>query len=82
MQRQGLVAIFFQAILSWVNPDPYHPIAGLLNKLTAPVVRPVQGLMPPIGGLDLSPMVAMIGLVVLKMLLIPPLELLTASPFR
>jgi len=76
-----LFAILIRVILSWVNPDPYHPLAGLLDKLTAPLMRPAQRLIPPIGGLDLSPMAVMIGLVLLHKLLVPPLGLLTASPF-
>ena len=45
------------------------------------MLRPARNLLPPISGLDLSPMLAIIGLVLLKMLLLPPLKLLTGSPF-
>jgi YggT family protein len=76
-----LFAILIQVILSWVNPGSYNPAIGLLNSLTAPVLRPAQKLLPPMGGLDLSPMLVMIGLVLLKMLLLPPLRMITASPF-
>lgn len=73
-----LYAIIIQAILSWVNPGGYNPAASLLYSFTAPILRPVQRLIPPIGGLDLSPMAAIIGLILLKMLLIPPLQQLVA----
>ena len=76
-----LIAVFARVILSWVRPDPYHPVAGLLDSLTAPLLRPAQRLMPPVGGLDLSPVVVMIGLVLVEMLLIPPLKYLSGSPF-
>jgi YggT family protein len=76
-----LFAILIRVILSWVNPDPYHPVASLLDTLTSPLMRPAQRLIPPIGGLDLSPMAVMIALVLVQMLLLPPLQLLTASPF-
>lgn len=76
-----LFAILLRVILSWVNPDPYHPAAGLLDSLTRPLMRPARRLLPPIAGLDLSPMLVMVGLVVLEMLLLPPLKLLMASPF-
>ena len=69
-----LYAIIIQAILSWVNPGAYNPAGALLNSLTAPVLRPVQRLIPPMGGLDLSPMAAILGLIVLKMLILPPLN--------
>jgi YggT family protein len=76
-----LFAILIRVILSWVNPDPYNPAVGLLNRLTEPFMRPARRLISPIGGLDLSPMVVMIVLVVLEMLIVPPLKLVTASPF-
>jgi len=67
-------AILIQAILSWVNPDPRHPAVSLLWQLTEPVLRPARGLIPPISGLDLSPLVMLIGLQLLIMLLVHPLQ--------
>ncbi len=74
-----LYAIIIQAILSWVNPGHYNPAASLLHGFTAPILRPVQRVIPPVGGLDLAPMAAIIGLILLKMLLIPPLQQLVAA---
>ena len=51
------------------------------GKATDPVMAPVQRRLPPIGGLDLSPIAVTIGLILLQMLLLPPLKLLTGSPF-
>lgn len=76
-----LFAVLIRVILSWVNPDPYHPVAGLLEKLTEPVMGPARRMLPPIAGLDLSPVLVMVGLILLEMLLIPPLNLITGSPF-
>jgi YggT family protein len=61
-----MFAIFVQAILSWVSPDPYHPVTALLSSLTYPVLRPFQQLIKPISGIDLSPMVALIALMFAK----------------
>jgi YggT family protein len=77
-----LYAILIEVILSWVNPGSYNPAIGLVQSLTAPLLQPARRLIPPISGLDLSPMVVMIGLVLLKMLLLPPLQMLVATPFR
>lgn len=77
-----LFAILIQVILSWVNPGGYNPAANLIHSLTDPLLRPARRLIPPVGGLDLSPMLVMIGLVLLKMLLLPPLQVLMATPFR
>jgi YggT family protein len=74
-----LFAILIQVILSWVNPDSYSPLTDLLHSVTAPLLRPAQRLIPPIGGLDLSPMAVLVGLQLLKMLLIPPLQMLSAG---
>jgi YggT family protein len=76
-----LFAVLVRVILSWISPDPYNPAVALLGRLTDPILQPAQRLVPPIGGIDLSPMVVMIGLVLLQMLLVPPLEGLTGSPF-
>jgi YggT family protein len=76
-----LVAIVIQVVLSWVNPGGYNPAVGLLHRLTEPLLGPARRLLPPVSGLDLSPMLVMIALVLLKMLLIPPLKVATGSPF-
>lgn len=76
-----LIAILIQVVLSWVNPGGYNPAASLLYHLTEPLLGPARRLLPPFGGLDLSPMLVMIGLYLLKLLLIPPLQLITGSPF-
>jgi YggT family protein len=76
-----LFAILIRVILSWLNPDPYNPAVALLTHLTDPIMRPAQRFIQPIGGIDLSPMVVIIGLVLLEMLLIPPIKWLVGSPF-
>jgi YggT family protein len=76
-----LFAILIQVILSWVSPGGYNPAGALLYSLTAPILRPAQRILPPMGGLDLSPMLVMIALILLKMLLLPPLHAVTHSPF-
>lgn len=77
-----LFAILIQVILSWVSPGGYNPAASLIDSLTAPVMNPLRRLVPPIGGLDLSPMVAVVGLILLEKLLLPPVRLLVSTPFR
>ena len=66
-----MFAIIIQVILSWVNPGNYNPVTALLHSITSPIMRPLQRLIPPISGIDLSPMVAIIGLQVLRMLIMP-----------
>lgn len=64
-----LWGVIIQAVLSWFNPDPYHPAARVLAQLTAPVLRPAQRLLPPISGVDLSPMLVVIALIFVSLLL-------------
>lgn len=68
-----LFAILIQVILSWISPGNYNPVVSLLYSLTEPVLRPVRKLVPPVSGMDLSPLVALIGIQLTKMLLLPPL---------
>jgi len=63
--------ILIQAILSWVNPGVYNPVTSVLYSLTEPLLRPIRKVLPPIGGFDLSPLVVIIGLQVLRMLVMP-----------
>ena len=71
-----IVALFIQAILSWVNSDPYNPINKLLNNLTFPILRPIKRVVPPMGGLDLSTLVALIGLMFIKRVMLSLFQLL------
>ena len=47
-------AVLISAIFSWVNP--YAPMADIFNALTRPLLRPFRRLIPPVGGVDLSPL--------------------------
>jgi YggT family protein len=64
-----LWSVVIQAVLSWVNPDPRHPIIRLLAQLTAPVLRPARRLIPPISGVDLSPILVVVTLIFISLLL-------------
>ncbi len=71
-----LIAIIIQVILSWINPGHYNPVIGLVNRIAEPVLRPIKRIVPPLGGLDLSPLFACLALMVAKMLIVPPIVLL------
>lgn len=64
-----LWGVVIQAVLSWFNPDPYHPAARVLAQLTAPVLRPARRVLPPISGVDLSPMLVVVALIFVSLLL-------------
>jgi len=56
-------------ILSWVAPGSSHPAISLLYQLTEPVMRPFRKLLPPMGGLDLSPIFMFVAINILKIIL-------------
>ncbi|MBB5017461.1 YggT family protein [Chitinivorax tropicus] len=66
-------AVIVQAILSWVSPYG-NPLTPILGRITDPFLRPLQKRIPPIGGVDLSPLVLLLILQVILMLAISPLE--------
>lgn len=51
-------ALILQAVLSWVNP--YSPLSAPVNQLTRPLLAPIRRVLPPISGIDLSPLVAIL----------------------
>lgn len=65
-----LFVIFVSAILSWVTAagGGYNPFADILNQIAEPVLAPARKIIPPMGGLDISPMLVMIAMVFIKQL--------------
>ena len=62
-----LYAIVAGAILSWLAP--HNPSVGTIFQVVEPILRPCRRLLPPMGGLDLSPIIAILGLQVVEILL-------------
>ena len=52
------IAIFARAILSWFNMDPRSPLIQILDAVTEPIMVPIRRIMPRLGSIDLSPIVA------------------------
>lgn len=71
-------AILIRALLSWVGPTGYNPAVALLYSLTDPLLRASRRWLPMTGGIDLSPIIPLIGIQLAKMLLLPPLQQLAA----
>lgn len=63
--------IIGRVLISWVSPDPYNPIVNFLYTVTEPVLRPARKIIPPIGGaLDLSPIIVLILLMLVRQALV------------
>lgn len=69
-----LVSILIQVVMSWVSPGGYNPVVGLLYSLNEPVLGPARRMLPPISGLDLSPIAVLIGIQLLSYLLVAPIS--------
>lgn len=67
-------AIFIQIIVSWVNPYSDHPIVSIARSLAEPIMAPARRIIPPIGGLDLSPILVIIFLQLSLQLIVAPLK--------
>lgn len=73
-----IFAIVIQAVISWINPaGHYNPVGGILRSITEPLLKPARKFIPPISGIDLSPLAALLILQVLKMLIVPLLRSLS-----
>ena len=67
-----MVAVIIQAVLSWVNP--HHPVGPFFQALTRPFLRPLQRMVPTVGGVDITPVLVLIGLQLVLMLPVAWLE--------
>ncbi|HEX7719528.1 MAG TPA: YggT family protein [Woeseiaceae bacterium] len=52
--------ILIRIILSWISPNNYNPVTALLNTVSEPILRPFRRVIPPVGGLDISPIFAIV----------------------
>jgi len=64
-----ILAIIVRVVMSWINFDPHNPFVKFLIQITEPVLRKIRQVIPPISGLDLSPMILIFGLYILRNLL-------------
>lgn len=72
--------IIIAALLSWVRPDPYNPIVQFLYRVTEPAYTFVRGIIPTsFNGIDLAPLVIIIGLQVIDVVFVALINALASS---
>jgi YggT family protein len=71
--------VIIAALISWVNPDPYNPIVRFLYRATEPVFQRVRRFVPPMGGIDLSPLIVLLAIYFLQYFLVTTLLQLSLS---
>ncbi len=64
-------AILLQALLSWIQPGV--PLNQALEQFTAPIMRPIRRVIPPVSGIDISPIPALLLLQLLIIIFVQPL---------
>jgi YggT family protein len=67
------IVIIARVVVSWVSADPHNPIVRFLYRTTEPVLRPIRYRLPDLGGLDISPMIVILGIMFLQRFLVPSL---------
>jgi len=73
-----IYAVFARAILSWFNPGTFSSASSILYSLTEPVLNLCRRFIPDLGGIDLSPLAALMLLQLAKMVILPPLHQLAS----
>ncbi|UOA09615.1 YggT family protein [Methylobacter sp. S3L5C] len=67
-------AVFARALLSWINQGSFNAAASILATLTEPLLDMCRKVIPSMGGIDLSPLAALLLLQLAKMVILPPLH--------
>ena len=61
-----IIAIVVMIIVSWIQPGSHNPVLHLIHQITYPLLRPIQRMIPDMGGLDFSPLVAIVLLTIIQ----------------
>ena len=80
-----LLKIFFWGLLitviaSWIAPNSYNPALILINQILEPAIKPIRKILPDMGGIDISPIIAFLTIQVLEILLVQSLVQASGMP--
>ncbi len=64
------LAILARVLLSFINPNPYHPVVRLIYQMTEPILGPLRRVIPPLGMFDITPIVALIILNIVQQVIV------------
>ncbi len=64
------LAVLARVLLSWVRVSPYHPAVDFLYRITEPILAPLRRVIPPVGMMDISPIIAMLLLQIIQTVLV------------
>jgi YggT family protein len=60
-----LIVILVRVVFSWISPFPTNPVSRLAWALTEPVLAPIRRALPPMSGIDLSPLIVWLVVILL-----------------
>jgi YggT family protein len=60
------LAVLLRVLFSWIRPDRYNPLVRFIYQVTEPILAPLRRYIPPFGGLDITPIVALLILDLLR----------------
>ena len=63
------IVVLADVIVTWIL-DPFHPIRNILDSIVQPMLNPIRRLVPPVNGIDLSPLILLIGLNIVRRLVL------------
>jgi YggT family protein len=64
------IMVLAAVVLTWIRLSPGNPVLQFIQMLTEPVLAPARRIIPPLGGLDISPMLVMIALQAIRSVLV------------
>lgn len=73
-----IYSVLARAILSWINPAGFDSVSSVLTSLTEPMLDTCRKFVPDFGGVDASPLAALILLQLAKMVILPPIQQLAS----
>lgn len=66
-------AILVMVIASWIAPMSQSPIMEIIYRLTTPIMRPFKRIIPPLGGMDITPIFAILALQMVNIIITRPI---------
>ncbi len=64
------LAILVRVIVSWLNVSPYNPLISFIYQITDPIILPLRRIIPPLGMIDITPIIAILLLSIIRQILL------------
>lgn len=61
--------LLVRIVMSWMNVDPRNEFLAVLHQITEPVLEPVRRVIPPLGMIDISPLIVFVVLHLIRSML-------------